>query len=164
MSPMRPDLVACWPFRVDAGGEVEILLIHRAPGRLYPGLWQCVTGRLEAGETIVAGALRELAEETGLGPGEIEAVFETDIVNWFHEAAVDGLMSEAVFAARIDPWASVTLSDEHDDERWLSPAAAHELVLWPAYHRAIEQVEWLVANPERAAVYRVLTPPDRLRP
>ncbi len=158
MSPVRPDLVACWPFRVGPDGGVEILLIHRAPGRLYPGLWQCVTGRLEAGETIVAGALRELAAETGLGPIEIEAVLETDIVNWVHESAVDGLMSEAVFAARITAGASVTLSDEHDDHRWLTPAAAHALVVWPAYHRAIEQVEWLVANPERAAVYRLADP------
>ena len=158
MSPMRPDLVACWAYRVDPRGGVEILLIHRAPGRMYPGLWQCVTGRLETGETIVAGALREVAEETGLGPNEIEAVFETDIVNWFHEVAVDGLMSEAVFAARVDPAATITLSHEHDDYRWLTPPAAHELVLWPAYHRAIEQIEWLVANPEMAAVYRLPGP------
>lgn len=156
MSPLRPDLVACWVFRVPADGPLEILLIHRAPGRMYPGLWQCVTGRLEAGETTVAAALREVAEETGLGPTEIEAFFETDIVNWFHEVAVDGLMSEAVFAARVDPAATITLSREHDDYRWLTSAAAHELVVWPAYHRAIEQIEWLVANPERAAVYRLL--------
>jgi dATP pyrophosphohydrolase len=155
---MRPDLVACWVFRVPAAGLPEILLIHRTPGRLYAGLWQCVTGRLEAGETILAGALREVAEETGLGPEEIEARFETDIVNWFHESAVDGLMSEAVFAARVDPAAEITLSDEHDEYRWLTPAAAHELVLWPAYHRAIEQVEWIVANPERAAVYHLPAP------
>lgn len=158
VSPLRPDLVACWIFRVDVDGLVEILLVHRAPGRMYPGLWQCVTGRLEPGETIVAGALREVAEETGLGPDDIEACFETDLVNWFHEAAVDGLMSEAVFAARVDPAATVTLSHEHDDYRWLTPAAAHELVVWPAYHRAIEQIEWLVANPERAVVYRLPAP------
>lgn len=155
MSPMRPDLVACWLYRVDAGGRLEILLIRRAPGRMYPGLWQCVTGRLEAGETIVAGAFREVAEETGLGPADIEAGYETDIVNWFHEVAVDGLMSEAVFAARIRPDATITISHEHDDARWLSVAEAHELVLWPAYHRAIEQLEWLVANPDKAAVYRL---------
>ncbi|HEY8238369.1 MAG TPA: NUDIX domain-containing protein [Candidatus Limnocylindrales bacterium] len=158
MSPLRPDLVACWLYRVTGDGQLEILLIHRAPGRMYPGLWQCVTGRLEAGETIVAGALREVAEETGMGPAAIEALFETDIVNWFHEVAVDGLMSEAVFAARLRLDAAITISDEHDDLRWLTPAEAHELVTWPSYHRAIEQLEWLVANPDRAAVYRLPDP------
>ncbi len=158
MSPLRPDLVACWLFRTAGDGRLEILLIHRAPGRMYPGLWQCVTGRLEAGETIVSGALREVAEETGVGPADIEAAFETDIVNWFHEDAVDGLMSEAVFAARLRADVSIALSDEHDDFRWLSPTGAHELVVWPAYHRAIEQIEWLVANPEAGTIYRLPDP------
>lgn len=158
MSPMRPDLVACWIYRVDAAGRVQILLIHRAPGRIYPGLWQCVTGGLEAGESIIAGALREVGEEVAIGPADIEALYETDIVNWFHEASRDGLMSEVVFAARVLPDAPITLSHEHDELRWVTPAEAHELVLWPAYHRAIEQIEWLVANPERAAVYRLPDP------
>jgi 8-oxo-dGTP pyrophosphatase MutT (NUDIX family) len=155
VSPLRPDLVACWLFRVRVAGELEILLLHRAPGRTYPGLWQCVTGRLEPGETIVQGALREVAEETGFGAAEIEAVFETDIVNTFHERAVDALLIEAVFAARVRHDVAAVLSDEHDDLRWLTPAEAHDLVVWPAYHRAIEQVEWLVANPDRSEVYRL---------
>jgi 8-oxo-dGTP pyrophosphatase MutT (NUDIX family) len=154
---MRPDLVACWIYRV-ADERLEILLIRRAAGRMYPGLWQCVTGRLEAVETIVAGALREVAEETGFGTPDIEALFETDIVNWFHEASVDSLWSEVVFAARVRPEARAVISDEHDDLRWCSPAEAHELVPWPAYHRAIEQVEWLVANPSKASVYRLPDP------
>jgi len=157
MSPMRPDLVACWIFRI-VDDRVEILLIRRAPGRMYPGLWQCVTGRLESGETIVGGALREVAEETGIVGGDIEALFETDIVNWFHEVTVDGMWSEVVFAARIRADAAVTISGEHDDLRWVTPAAAHELVLWPAYHRAIDQLQWLVANPSMAAVYRLPDP------
>ena len=35
---LRPDLVACWLFRLDAAGNPEILLIRRAPDRMYPGL------------------------------------------------------------------------------------------------------------------------------
>lgn len=155
---VRADLVACWPYRVGAGGRLEILLIHRAPGRVYPGLWQCVTGGLEPGETMAAGALRELVEETGLGPREIEAFGETDIINWFHEAARDTVLCEVVFAARIRPDATVTLSREHDDLRWCTPSEAHDLVVWPAYHRAIDQIEWFVANPDRARVYRLPDP------
>ena len=63
-----------------------------------------------------------------------------------------------MFAARVRPGATVTLSDEHDDHRWLGPADAHELVLWPAYHRAIDQLVWLVEHPEQAAVYRLPDP------
>lgn len=158
MSPYRPDLVACWLYRVNSAGSTEILLLRRAANGSYPGLWQCVTGRLEPGERIADGALREVLEETGLGPADLDGFFETDIVNWFHESSVDGLWCEAVFAARVRSGSVVTISDEHDDLRWLSVAGAHELVVWPAYHRAIEQVEWLVANPEKAAVYRLPDP------
>lgn len=150
---VRPDLVACWLFRLGADGRPEILLIRRAPGRLYPGLWQCVTGKLEAGERIVDGALREVVEETGLRPTDLEAVFETDLVNWFHEGAFDTIMCEAVFAARVRGAATVELSAEHDDWRWLAPEAAKAIVPWPAYERAIDTVVWLVDHPDRSAVF-----------
>ena len=162
MSPLRPDLVACWLFRLDDAGRPEILLIRRAPGRIYAGIWQCVTGRLEAGERVVDGALREVEEETGLARAAIEDVFETDIVHWFHENSVDTVWSEAVFAARVRPGAAVALSNEHDDQRWLTPHEARALVVWPAYERAIDMVEWLVDHPAKASHYRLLDSPPPL--
>lgn len=156
---LRPDLVACWLFRL-APAELEILLIRRANGRPYPGLWQCVTGRLEPGERITAAALREVEEETGLRPDDLEIVFETEHVNLFHEVLVDALMVEAVFAARVRPTAIVTLSHEHDGHQWLAPEAAAKLVTWPAYERAIDAVRWLVDNPERAAAFALGSGPE----
>ncbi len=145
----RPDLVACWLYRLDAVGRPQILLIRRSPGRMYPGLWQCVTGKLEPGERITEGALREVAEETGLGPADLVSFMDTDIVNWFHAGDLDTLLCEAVFAAQVRPEAEVALSDEHDAHRWLSPDEAKALVVWPAYERAIDFVGWLLANPSR---------------
>jgi 8-oxo-dGTP pyrophosphatase MutT (NUDIX family) len=156
VSPVRPDLVACWLFRVGPDTGLEILLIRRSPGRMYPGLWQCVTGKLEAGERIVDGALREVQEETGLARRDLESVYETDIVNWFHEASADAIWCEAVFAAEVRHGSEIRLSHEHDDLRWLAPDDARELVIWPAYERAIDQVEWLLANPAKAAHYRLV--------
>ncbi|MFI5255510.1 MAG: NUDIX domain-containing protein, partial [Candidatus Limnocylindrales bacterium] len=67
MSPTRPDLVECWVFRLpEAAAEPEFLVMRRAPGRIFPSLWQCVTGGLEDGERVPLGALREVAEETAL--------------------------------------------------------------------------------------------------
>jgi 8-oxo-dGTP pyrophosphatase MutT (NUDIX family) len=155
---VRPDLVACWLFRVTPAGDLEILLIRRAPDRMYPGLWQCVTGRLEAGERIVDGALREVAEETGLRGPDLEALFETDIVNWFHEITLDALLCEAVFAARVRPDAVAEVSIEHDDLRWVDAETAKGLVTWPAYVRAIDTIGWLIADPARASAFRLPDP------
>ena len=97
MSPFRPDLIDCWMFRVGMTARAverpEILLIKRSPGRILPGLWQCVSGSLEPGERVTAGALRELAEETGFGPDDIEAFYDLDLVNQFHEPSYDAIVT-----------------------------------------------------------------------
>ena len=147
---LRPDLVGCWVFRILSDGSPEILLIKRAPGRIYPGIWQCVTGGLEPAERVIDGALRELLEETAIGHDDIEALYGLDQVNSFYAEHVDAIMAEAVFAAKVGAAVEPRLSHEHDDARWLSPAEAAELVVWPAYRSAIEQIEWLVRNPQRA--------------
>jgi 8-oxo-dGTP pyrophosphatase MutT (NUDIX family) len=146
----RPDLVGCWIFRVTPERRLEILLIRRAAGRIYPGIWQCVTGGLEGDEKVVDGALRELEEETGITAAEIEALYGLDQVNLFHADHVDALMAEAVFAAHVRDGVRPRLSDEHDDFRWVAPDEARETVVWPAYRTAIEQLEWLVAHPQHA--------------
>ena len=147
--------MACWLYRLDGDGKLEILLIRRAPDRMYPGLWQCVTGKLEAGERIVDGALREVAEETGLGGADLEDLMDTDIVNWFHVGDLDAILCEAVFAARVRTGARIALSGEHDDQRWLAADEAKALVTWPAYERAIDFIGWLLAHPVKAAAYRL---------
>ncbi len=99
----RPDLVDVWVFRIGPDGRPEILLMRRSPGRILAGLWQGVSGSLEPGERIAAGALRELREETGFAGPAIEAFFDLDQVNQFHEPSVDAIVSAAVFAVRVGP-------------------------------------------------------------
>ena len=136
----RPDLVDVWVFRLDPAGRPEVLLMRRSPGRILAGLWQGVSGSLEPGERIVAGALRELAEETGLGWNDLEVFFDLDQVNQFHEPSVDAIVTAAVFAARVGPSVGIVRSHEHDASRWLTPAAALELIVWPAYRESRRRV------------------------
>ena len=159
MSPFRPDLVDCWMYRVVRSARdvehVEILLIRRAPGRILPGLWQCVSGSLEAGERVALGALREVAEETGFGASEIEALYDLDLVNQFHEPSVDGVVTAAVFAIRLRVDAEPVLSHEHDGAMWLSIDEAHASVVWPGYRTAIERIRDDLSDPDRAAWFEL---------
>jgi len=159
MSPFRPDLIDCWIYRVGRTARgverPEILLIRRAPGRILPGLWQCVSGRLEPGERVALGALREVAEETGFGPDHIEAFYDLDLVNQFHEPSVDAVMTSVVFAVRLHPDAEPVLSHEHDGAMWLSIDEAHAAVVWPGYRTAIERIRDDLADPERAAWFEL---------
>lgn len=48
---------------VDARGRVLLVRQYRLPARAY--LWELPAGRVDAGETVLAAAKRELREETG---------------------------------------------------------------------------------------------------
>jgi 8-oxo-dGTP diphosphatase len=162
----RPDLVDVWIFRrpsADEGREIQILLLRRSPGRILPGLWQCVSGSLETGESVPAGALRELVEETGFGAAEIEAFYDLDQVNQFYEPSYGVIVSGAVFAVRVRPPAEPRLSHEHDEMRWVSPAEALELAVWPAYRESIKRIVENLLDPARAIWFELTLEGERAR-
>jgi 8-oxo-dGTP pyrophosphatase MutT (NUDIX family) len=165
MSPLRPDLVDCWIFRVVHSARdvpsTEVLLLRRAPGRILSGLWQCVSGSLESDDRVAVGALRELHEETGIGASEIEAFYDLDLVNQFHEPSYDAIVTAAVFAVRVRNGAEPTLSHEHDGARWLSVDDAHDEVIWPGYRTAIERIRHDLIDPERAAWFELTLEGER---
>jgi 8-oxo-dGTP pyrophosphatase MutT (NUDIX family) len=129
---------------------IEILLMRRSPGRILPGLWQCVSGSLEAGESITDGALRELREETGFGAATIEAFYDLDQVNQFHEPSVGAIVTSAMFAVRMPAGAEPILSHEHNSMRWVSPPGALDLAVWPAYRESIRRIVENLLDPDRA--------------
>jgi 8-oxo-dGTP pyrophosphatase MutT (NUDIX family) len=160
----RPDLVDVWIFRVAAPARPEILMLRRSPAKhVLPGLWQCVSGSLEDGEAVTDGALRELEEETGFGRRTVEAFFDLDQINQFHEPTVRAILSSAVFAVRVRPDAEPTVSWEHDTTRWVSPAEALELAIWPAYRESIKRIEENLLDPERSIWFELTLDGERAR-
>lgn len=150
----RPDLVDVWIHRI-IDGSPEVLLLRRAPGRILAGLWQGVSGTLEATERVTEGALRELVEETAYGPTAIEAFYDLDLVNQFHWAPADAVVSAAVFAVRVRPGVEPILSHEHDAARWIPLASAHAEVIWPGYRVALRTIDENLVDPDRAAWFEL---------
>jgi 8-oxo-dGTP pyrophosphatase MutT (NUDIX family) len=162
---LRPDLVECWVFRVPPpvsaddprteAERLEILLIRRAAHRIFPGLWQCVTGGVEPGEFVPAAAMREVLEETGLGHDEIEAFYDLDQVAPFYDEGSDAVVVSAIFAARVRPEAEARESWEHDGLRWVPAAEAPRLAIWPSYAESVRRVREQLLDPALEPWFRL---------
>ncbi len=152
---LRPDLVECWVFRVSPSAGVEILLIRRATHRIFPGLWQCVTGGIEPGERVPEAALREVREETGLAGADIEAFYDLDQVAPFYDEGADSVVVSAIFAVRVRPDAVAAVSWEHDDMRWLPASEVPAAVVWPSYAETVRRVAEVLTDPAREGWFRL---------
>ena len=115
----------CHVFRL-VDNEPIYLLLKRSSEQMYPGIWQCVTGKIEAGEKPHETALRELKEETGLPPLFIWTV---DQVNHFFEAEQNRMNLIPVFGVEVES-EMVILSTEHTEYKWCKIDNGVDLMLW----------------------------------
>ena len=129
--------------------DLQVLLIERAD---RPGFWQSVTGSQDEGEDLRQTALREVAEETGLG-AQAGVLTDWNMQNefeiyqewrWRYAPGVTR-NTEHVFGLCVPQPVEVTLSPRE-----------HLAYAWLAHDRAAEKVfSWsnakvLRALPERA--------------
>jgi len=105
---------------------LKYLLLKRAEEKIYGGLWQCVTGKIEADEPAWKTAVRELKEETGLTPINM---FVADHVSQFYEANKNRMNLIPVFGIEVDS-DEVKLSDEHSKFVWADFDLAFKKLVW----------------------------------
>jgi 8-oxo-(d)GTP phosphatase len=124
-----------------AASGAEVALIHRSR---YGGDWTFPKGKREPGEHILATAVREVAEETGL-----EVVLGRPLgSSRYHSVGHHG----AGRAKRVDYWAGRCLdpqlpfapNDEADQLDWLDAAAARGRLTYP---RDVERLDAFTAGP-----------------
>jgi dATP pyrophosphohydrolase len=136
-------IVELFVFRF-SGDRPEYLLLRRADGEpLYPGMWQCITGRIEEGEKAWQAARRELREETGLEPGRVWVVPH---VSAFYDPVHDALHLSPVFATQVAPAAVPVLSPEHQSLAWLPYREAAARLVWPGQRKGLEIVHHELAG------------------
>jgi bis(5'-nucleosidyl)-tetraphosphatase len=100
---------------------VEYLLLHYIPGH-----WDFPKGKLEAGETKIQAAMRELEEETGLTEISIHEGFEQALTYYFKDRFGNDIEKTVHFFVGQVPNREklITLSKEHQGYVWLPFDAA----------------------------------------
>lgn len=111
--------------------EYEFLVIKRSPeSKIYPSLWQVITGWIEPSETALQTAMRELMEETGLVPSRTWTI---PYVATFFNARRDIVQAAPVFGVLVDQHLGVKLSGEHSDYNWLNLKSCLNLLELPTH-------------------------------
>ena len=150
MTTIRVSLIDVYPLR-GAGAGLECLVLRRAAGGRCPGSWEVVHGHIEAGETPLEAAVRELAEEAGLGPVRM---YNLSRVEAFYQHGKDEVALVPVFVAFVD--GVPVLSAEHDAYEWLPVEDAAARVAWAREARALEDIERMLGTGNAGAVEDVL--------
>jgi dATP pyrophosphohydrolase len=136
-------------FALEDGAPAFLLLKRSQAEKLYPGLWQWVSGSVEAGESALDAARRELAEETSLRP---EALWTVPHVSVFYDPSHDSVNLTPVFAARVAAGSVPALSDEHSEYLWCDYPSALAKLVWPGQREALRILnEYILAGGEAEA-------------
>lgn len=136
------NLIEAHIFR-EQNGDLEFLLLKRAPYQYYPNLWQMVSGKIKEKETAYKTALREIEEETGLTP---EKFWIAPTVNSFYSPDGDYICLLPVFSAKVKFDSQVILSKEHTEFKCVNPEEAKNLLAWDGQRKSVDVIVDYVLN------------------
>ena len=131
--------------------EPKFLMLKRSQQKIYPGIWQCVTGKIKPREKPIQAAIRELTEETGLS---VINTWTVDQVNHFYESEFDRMNLIPIFGVEVDSLI-VKLSDEHCDYKWCDIKEAQRLFTWTQQKNGLLAFhEMLTSQPEKLSLLK----------
>ena len=141
MTEIVVGVMDCHVFRL-VDNEPIYLLLKRSTEQICPRIWQCVTGKIEAGEKPHETALRELKEETGLTP---LSMWTVDQVNHFFEAEKNRMNLIPIFGVEVES-DMVTLSSEHTEYKWCHLNEGVDLLLWNQQKQGLKTFHKMIAE------------------
>ncbi len=105
----------------------QYLLLCRSERKDYGGgIWECLTGRLEQGEGFDEALHREVREELGVEV-QVEHILGTTHFYRGPSTPENELVGVVYLCTLTDP-ASIHMSEEHSEYRWLPAAQAIDLL------------------------------------
>jgi dihydroneopterin triphosphate diphosphatase len=114
--------------------DYKYLLLKRSRNeKVYPGIWQVITGTIETGELAVRTALRETEEEINCKPLKMWTL--PYVTNYFNPKS-DTINFAPVFGILINSEDLIVLSDEHEKYEWLHLDLALEKLALPSHREA----------------------------
>jgi 8-oxo-dGTP diphosphatase len=131
----------------------KYLVLRRAAQRDFKGgSWECVTGRVDQGESFEQALHREVREEIN-GVVQIDFIIGTTHFYRGAETPENELLGIIYGCTLLDPH-GLQFSDEHSEQRWVT--AEEALRMLPGGH-------WLRTVIERAEMLRQALPEELLR-
>lgn len=141
--------IECYVAR-KVNGKYKFLLLKRAENdKLYPGIWQIITGKIEKGEKAFETSLREVREESGLNP---ERLFVLPHTTTFYSPRTDAISLIPLFVCLADD-GEVKLSDEHSEYKWLDAQKASQKLYFKSQKENVKFIESNLRTKERLKTF-----------
>ena len=130
----------------------KFLLLKRSNNKIYPGIWQGVTGKIDNDEIPYKTGLRELKEETGL---IAERMWSIDKVNMFYDAQSNIMNLIPVFGVLVNS-KNVVLSEEHNEYKWCDIDETIKLLTWEQQKKGVHIFyQMLKENKDRLKILEI---------
>lgn len=146
---IRTDIIDVYIVRRREPSKIEFLQMRRASAPLL-GTWHPIMGHVEAGETAVQAAIRELNEEAGLAITHpaVHGFWALEQTHPFFVHEINAIVISPRFAVEVDGSWEPTRNEENNDQRWIDDP---RLFLWPGQRSAANEVIELLRHPDGAA-------------
>lgn len=133
------------PFYIKDGVAKFIILKRSNEAKIYAGMWQVVTGRIEIGEKAYEAAIREVSEETR---ANVINLYHIPFVGSFYDWRKDKIEQIPCFATEID--GEIIISNEHSEYKIVEYDELFNYLVLPSHIIGSEFLKkHIIDNPNR---------------